>query len=81
VDTYLLVLAPKELSKIATYRLHAIQAKMSTFWVTKPVSHDRGGTAHGVIDNEAAAEEDRKSGVVTLIPQQLFLTMCGTMAA
>lgn len=44
---------------------------MSKFWVTKSVSHDRDGTAHGVIDTEAAAEEDRKNGIVTLIPQQL----------
>lgn len=44
---------------------------MSKFWVTKPVSHDRDGTARGIIDNEAAAEEDHKSGVVTLIPPQL----------
>ena len=44
---------------------------MSKFWVTKPVSHDRDGTAHGVIDNEAAVEEDRKRDDATLIPQQL----------
>ena len=44
---------------------------MSKFWITKPVSHDRDGTVHGVIDVEAAVEEDRESDTVTPLPHQL----------
>ena len=35
------------------------------------MSHDRDGTVHGVIDVEAAVEEDRESDTVTPLPHQL----------